>query len=159
MLNMDTYQLRIANIIEESIVDGPGIRFVIFVQGCHHHCPNCHNSGTHSYEGGQVVSVRSLYNKIIENPLLDGVTFSGGEPFSQPEPLVALGRAIKDKGLHLMTYTGYTVEKLKSDNKDYWADLLAVTDILVDGPYIEAEKTMLMPFKGSANQRIINLKE
>ena len=158
MLNMDTYQLRISNIIEELIVDGPGIRFVIFVQGCPHQCPNCHNQGTHSFEGGTMVSLTSLFNKIIENPLLDGVTFSGGEPFIQAEVLSVLGKAIKNQGLHLMTYTGYTLEKLEEDKKPYWAELLSVTDILVDGPYIEEEKTMLIPFKGSANQRIITLK-
>ncbi|WP_088370644.1 anaerobic ribonucleoside-triphosphate reductase activating protein [endosymbiont 'TC1' of Trimyema compressum] len=155
---MDAYQLRIANIIEESIVDGPGIRFVIFVQGCPHHCLNCHNKGTHSFDGGTFISLQSLFNKIMENPLLDGVTFSGGEPFVQSEALAILGSAIKEAGLNLMTYTGYTLEQLREDKEPYWAALLAVTDILVDGPYIEEEKSMLEPFKGSANQRIITLK-
>lgn len=155
---MDSYKLRVANTIEESIVDGPGIRYVIFVQGCPHHCPNCHNPETHNSLGGTLVSIGDLFQQIMKNPLLDGVTFSGGEPFMQSEALFVLGKALRQKGLHVMTYTGYTHEQLQKEDDPHWQSLLSVTDCLVDGPYVEEEKTMLTPFKGSANQRIISLR-
>ena len=103
--------LRVAGIVEESIVDGPGYRFTIFTQGCPHDCPGCHNPQTHPIDGGTEVSVRTLYDRILRNPLLRGVTFSGGEPFLQAAPLAALATAVHAAGkLDVVTYTGYTYE-------------------------------------------------
>src|SRR5690554_4064189 len=104
--------IRIAGIIEETIVDGPGIRFVVFAQGCRHNCPGCHNPDTHSFTGGVSVPISKLLEQISKNPLLDGVTFSGGEPFEQAEPFGKLAIALKEKGLNVITYTGYTFEEI-----------------------------------------------
>ena len=103
-------RLSLSGIMEESIVDGPGIRFVIFVQGCPHHCPGCQNQETQPFVGGTVEEIFSMYS---ENPLLSGVTFSGGEPFCQPGPLAVLARMIKEAGGDVITYTGYTYENLR----------------------------------------------
>ena len=105
-------QLRIAGTVENSIVDGEGIRYTIFVQGCPHGCPECHNPQTHSFEENKRVTLGQLMSEIKENPLLYGVTFSGGEPFCQPGPLAILGQQIKKAGMHLMCYSGYTYEQL-----------------------------------------------
>ena len=104
--------LRIAGIVKESIVDGPGIRLVIFAQGCKHNCPGCHNPETHSFEGGNLISVEEILEKVKKNPLLDGVTFSGGDPFEQGEAFSILGEKVKTLGLNVMTYTGYTYEEI-----------------------------------------------
>lgn len=151
--------IRVAGIVKESIVDGPGIRFVVFVQGCRHNCKGCHNPETHSYEGGTPITQEEILEQIKENPLLDGVTFSGGEPFDQAKELAELGEKIKDMGLHLITYTGYLYEKiLISENKD-WLRLLHTTDILIDGPFKITERTLEKRFRGSLNQRIIDVKK
>ena len=105
-------ELRIAGLVNDSIVDGPGIRYTIFVQGCPHHCPGCHNPDTHSFSGGSITDTGELLEKIKQNPLLDGVTFSGGEPFCQAAVLAELGKQIKQLGLNIVTYTGYTFEEL-----------------------------------------------
>lgn len=150
-------ELRIAGTVNDSIVDGPGIRFTIFTQGCPHHCEGCHNPQTHDFSGGTVVDTDDLLAKIKENPLLDGVTFSGGEPFCQAEALAALGEQIKALGLNIVTYTGYTFEKLYADRENNgWGKLLAVTDRLIDGPFIQAQRDWNVKFRGSSNQRYIN---
>lgn len=150
-------ELRIAGTANDSIVDGPGIRFTIFTQGCPHHCEGCHNPETHDPNGGEVVDTADLLAKIKANPLLDGVTFSGGEPFCQAKALADLGREIKSLGLNIVTYTGYTFEKLYADrHENGWGELLAVTDHLVDGPFILAQKDWEIKFRGSSNQRYID---
>lgn len=150
-------ELRIAGTANDSIVDGPGIRFTIFTQGCPHHCEGCHNPETHDPNGGEVVDTSDLLAKIRANPLLDGVTFSGGEPFCQAKALADLGREIKSLGLNIVTYTGYTFEKLYADRrKNGWGELLDVTDYLVDGPFILAQKDWEIRFRGSSNQRYID---
>lgn len=150
-------ELRIAGTANDSIVDGTGIRFTIFTQGCPHHCEGCHNPKTHDFSGGEVVDTADLLAKIKANPLLDGVTFSGGEPFCQAKALADLGREIKSLGLNIVTYTGYTFEKLYADrHENGWGELLAVTDHLVDGPFILAQKDWEIKFRGSSNQRYID---
>lgn len=150
-------ELRIAGTVNDSIVDGPGIRFTIFTQGCPHHCEGCHNPQTHDFNGGETVDTEDLLKKIKENPLLDGVTFSGGEPFCQAQALAKLGREIKALGLNIITYTGYTFEKLYLEREnDYWGELLGVTDFLIDGPFILAQKDWEIKFRGSSNQRYID---
>jgi anaerobic ribonucleoside-triphosphate reductase activating protein len=151
--------IRIAGIIKESIVDGPGIRYVVFAQGCKHNCPGCHNPQTHSFSGGKLIGIDQIIEQIKRNPLLDGVTFTGGEPFEQAEQFAELGRRAQEMGLSVMVYTGYLYEVIisKKDLNSGWSKLLEVADILVDGPFIEAEKDYLLKFRGSKNQRIIDL--
>ncbi len=155
--HMKDQNLRIAGVIDESIVDGPGIRFVIFTQGCPHHCPGCHNPQTHSFTGGEEVSVSELLSRVQENPLLSGVTLSGGEPFCQPKPLAELARALHQAGKHVMAYTGYTWEQLlRMDDPDVHA-LLEQCDVLVDGPFLQEERDLSLRFRGSRNQRLIDV--
>ncbi len=151
--------LQIAGIVKESIVDGPGFRFVVFTQGCKHHCPGCHNPNTHSFEGGTSISVDSLFEQIGKNPLLDGITLSGGEPFEQAEACAELASRAHKAGLTVMTYTGYTFEVIRDGSRDGWKSLLEETDILVDGPFELDKKNLLLKFRGSENQRIIDVKK
>lgn len=152
--------LRIAGTVNDSIVDGNGIRFTIFTQGCPHHCEGCHNPQTHDFNGGKIISTDEILNKIKQNPLLDGVTFSGGEPFCQAHELALLGKKIKSLGLNLTVYTGYTFEKLYSERENNcWGELLYVTDILIDGPFIINLKNWNIKFRGSSNQRYIDCKK
>ncbi len=154
-------QLRIAGIINESIVDGPGIRLVVFTQGCKHHCPGCHNPQTHSFDGGTLINIDDIIKQMKSNPLLDGITLSGGDPFEQAEALSELAQKVKSMGYNVMTYTGYTFEYIL-ENKDKnkgWDKLITWTDILVDGRFEIAKKNMLLKFRGSENQRIIDVKQ
>lgn len=149
--------LKISGIIEESIVDGEGIRFVVFVQGCPHHCAGCHNPDTHDFSGGKTAAVRDLFDRICENPLLRGVTFSGGEPFCQSAPLAALAALIHGRGLDVTTYTGFTLEELQKRGDPTVKALLDATDILIDGPFDLAQRDLSLRFRGSANQRVIDM--
>lgn len=162
MLNdSESARLRIAGITDDSIVDGPGIRLTVFVQGCPHNCEGCHNPQTHDFSAGIDMTVDEIMGRINANPLLDGVTFSGGEPFCQAAALSELGRMVQKKGLNVITYSGYTYEYLRknSDNKNNYGKLLDVSDYLVDGPFIAGQKDMLLKFRGSRNQRIIDVKK
>ncbi|MCX7709300.1 MAG: anaerobic ribonucleoside-triphosphate reductase activating protein [Clostridia bacterium] len=151
--------LRIAGTVKESIVDGPGIRYVVFAQGCKHKCPGCHNPGTHSFEGGTVTSVGNILEEIKKNPLLDGVTLSGGEPFEQAQSFAVLASHVKKAGLNVMTYTGYTYEKIceHAQTNPAWAELLSHTDVLVDGRFEMTKRNLMLKFRGSENQRIIDI--
>lgn len=151
--------IRLAGIIRESIVDGPGIRFTVFCQGCPHGCEGCHNPETHDFAGGSDCSIDKLIAEIDKNPLLAGVTFSGGEPFCQPEGFVSLGRKIKERGLNITTFSGYTLEKLEEmavQNADV-GKLLELTDILIDGPFVKEMRDLTLQFRGSSNQRVIDM--
>ena len=147
--------LRIAGTIGESIVDGPGIRYVVFTQGCPHGCPGCHNPQTHDFAGGKEVSVDTLLTDITKNAFVKAVTLSGGEPFCQPAALAELAAPLKAKGYHLMCYTGYTFEQLleKADAQP----LLEQLDLLVDGPFVENRKNIELRFRGSDNQRVLDV--
>ena len=151
--------LRISGIEPASIVDGPGIRYVIFVQGCPHGCAGCHNPQTHDFKGGQEQATEQIMDEIRRNPLLSGVTFSGGEPFCQPEALAELGREIKRTGLNLICYSGYTFEELlaRSGTEPAVLELLKLTDILIDGRFVLEEKSLMLKFRGSRNQRILDV--
>jgi len=153
--------LRIAGVVEDSIVDGPGLRFTVFAQGCSHACPGCHNPHTHAYGGGHSASVADLLARVRANPLLDGVTLSGGEPFDQAEGLADLASGVHALGLSVMTYTGYALERLlaREGSVPGWRKLLAETDILVDGPFVARLRDPLLPFRGSSNQRILDAAE
>lgn len=152
--------IRIAGTINDSIVDGKGLRYTIFVQGCPHHCKGCHNPQTHSFDGGKEVSISDLFDAIISNTLLDGVTFSGGEPFAQAKPLIELADLIRQHtNLNIVTYTGYTFEEIITSNNLDWISLLNRTDILIDGEFIESLKSYELRFRGSSNQRCIDVKQ
>lgn len=152
-------KIRISGVVEESIVDGPGIRYTVFVQGCPHHCEGCHNPQTHDFNGGYEDDTDNIYSKIVENPLVDGVTFSGGEPFCQAKPLAELGRKLKAAGFGVMSYSGYTIEQLLEGANDDngWLELLETIDYLVDGKFVIALKSYECRFRGSTNQRIIDV--
>ena len=147
--------LRVAGVIEESIVDGPGIRFVLFLQGCRLRCPGCQNPQTWDFDGGTLAPSDEVLARIKENPLVHGVTFSGGEPFEQAEALLPLAKELKAQGYHLMAFSGFTLEQLVQ--KPECRALLEQLDLLVDGPFIEAQKSLDLRFRGSCNQRIHNM--
>lgn len=153
--------LRLAGVIKESIVDGPGIRFVVFAQGCPHNCKGCHNPDTHDPNGGYETNTDNIINAIKENPMIMGVTLSGGEPFMQAHELAQLAKQAHRLGLNIMTYTGYTFEKLLEGFAEHpqWKELLEQTDILIDGPFILEQKSLMLRFKGSKNQRTIDVKK
>ncbi len=152
--------IRIAGTVAESIVDGPGIRYTIFTQGCPHHCEGCHNPETHDFAGGRLAETDRIYEHIIKDPLLKGVTYSGGDPFCQPAPLYDLSKKLKENTkLDIMIYTGYTFEQLleMSEKNEDVKNLLHIADIIVDGKFILAERSLELKFKGSRNQRIIDV--
>ena len=154
-------KIRMSGVVEESIVDGPGIRFTIFVQGCPHQCPGCHNPQTHDFLGGYDDDTDSLFERIIKNPLLDGVTFSGGEPFCQARPLAELAVRLRAAGLGVMSNSGFTVEELirEASSENAYMELLNSIDYLVDGRFVESLKSYECRFRGSTNQRIIDVKK
>lgn len=153
--------MKLAGIIRESIVDGPGIRFVIFSQGCPHNCRGCHNPDTHNFDTGFQAENQKILAEIDKNPLLKGVTFSGGEPFCQAKEFADLARSIKSRGLDVVTYTGYTFEYIKNSftANNGWSELLELTDILIDGPFVEDKKDLTLKFRGSQNQRILDMQK
>lgn len=149
--------MRISNTISDSIVDGPGLRLTVFTQGCPHNCPGCHNPETHDPGGGREVPLEELAAQMGGNPLIEGLTLSGGEPFLQAVACADLARLAREKGLTVWTYTGYTYEELlAAENRD-WDALLAVTDVLVDGPFLADKKSYAARFRGSENQRLLDL--
>lgn len=152
-------KLYLSGIIEESIADGKGIRYTVFTQGCPHHCKGCHNWQTWPFEGGEEKEVEEVYHDFIRNPLLKGITFSGGEPFCQPEPLCELARLVHRGGKDVTVYSGYTYEQLLAMQDDTVNALLNETDVLVDGPFIEEQKNLELHFRGSENQRLIDMKK
>ena len=140
-------------------MDGPGLRLTIFTQGCLHHCPGCHNPQTHDPEGGSWADTEDILAAAAENPLLDGITLSGGDPFLQPVPCLALAEGAHKIGLNVWTYTGYTWEALWEENAPEKIALLKETDVLVDGPFLLAERSLELRFCGSRNQRLIDVKK
>lgn len=151
--------IRIAGVVRESIVDGPGLRLAVFCQGCPHGCKDCHNPDTHDFCGGYDCEISKIVEAVKANPLLDGVTFSGGEPFCQPAAFCSLAAALKEArpDLNLMAYSGYTYEEL-TEMKDMDVDkLLSKIDLLVDGRFIAEQKDLTLLFRGSSNQRVIDM--
>lgn len=160
-------KIRLANIIPESLVNGPGLRRVYFSQGCTHNCTGCFNLETHDFNGGYLYNVDELAQSVADNPMIKGVTFSGGDPFHQPLPFYYLARSIKNlrPNIDIWAYTGYTFEYLlrcdPSRNKieaDQY-ELLSIIDTLVDGRFDIFKKDENLKFRGSSNQRIIDVKE
>ena len=148
--------LNLSGIVGDSIVDGPGIRTTIFCQGCPHHCPGCHNPETWDFGCGTDVPVEDLVEIVRSNPLCRGVTFSGGEPFAQSEGFARLAVLLKEKGYEVASYSGYTFEELL-EGSDAQKKLLASIDVLIDGPFLLEEKTLEAAFRGSRNQRILDV--
>lgn len=148
--------MKIANFVQDSIVDGPGLRFTLFTQGCPHRCLGCHNPQTHDFAGGKEMSVEELAAIILANPLTDGLTLSGGEPFAQPEECAALARRVREKGLNVWAYSGWTFEELLAGTTAQ-QELLGLCDVLVDGPFLLAERSLNLKWRGSTNQRVIDM--
>ena len=156
MIQSDT-QLNLYGTVPDSIVDGPGLRYAVFVQGCSHGCPGCHNPDSQPAEGGKATRISDIVADIASNKLCHNVTISGGEPFEQATACAALAQALKDAGYGVWTYTGYLYEDLIKSKGEGVADLLAATDVLVDGPFIEAQRSLDLDWRGSSNQRVIDV--
>ena len=152
-------ELTIAGVIKESIVDGPGIRYTVFTQGCPHHCPGCHNPQTWAFEGGQPTTPQALFEDFQKDPILKGITFSGGEPFCQAEALAGLARLVHGMGKDVTVFTGWTYEQLLEKNDPGVNALLAETDVLIDGPFVQALRNLELRFRGSENQRLIDMRK
>jgi anaerobic ribonucleoside-triphosphate reductase activating protein len=152
-------KLRLAGLHSESIVDGPGIRFTVYFQGCSHRCPGCHNPETHDASGGILVELDQLLAQIDCSRAVDGVTFSGGEPFEQTSAAAALAAEVVKLGLDLVIYSGYTFEELiiLSHSDQNTGNLLQAGHLLIDGPFLQAEKDLNLAHRGSCNQRLIDL--
>lgn len=151
--------MRIAGMKQDSIVDGPGLRFVVFLQGCLHHCPGCQNPGTHDPAGGVDFPMEELVEQMLSNPLTEGLTLSGGEPFEHPEGCAALAREAHRAGLNVWCWTGGIFETLRTHGSDEQKALLREVDVLVDGPFLLEQRTLDLPWRGSANQRVILVQE
>jgi len=150
--------MRLSGITPESLVDGPGLRYVIFTQGCQHCCPHCQNPETWDVNVGKEFSVKQVVRTLKQHKKPKrGVTFSGGEPFLQATELAEVAQAAHEKGWDVVTYTGFTYEELIADNNDGVKALLSASDILIDGKYIHELRDVKLQFRGSSNQRIIDI--
>lgn len=152
-------KIRIAGVVNDSIVDGPGMRFTIFTQGCPHHCPGCHNPETHDFQGGREVDTDELVRQFSRNILLSGITLSGGDPLCQPIPCCELARQAKKRMLNVWVYTGYTFEELVRGFEVHpeWRELLENVDVLVDGRFEMDKRSLECRWRGSTNQRLIDV--
>lgn len=157
---MGDKKIRLAGMIYESLSNGPGLRRVLFSQGCKHNCKHCFNPHTHSFHGGELMDMDAIVEDIVNNPMLRGVTFSGGDPLEQAEKFAYIAKKVKDKGKSVWVYTGYTFEEiLRQGNEQLsWKKLLKYSDVLVDGKFNVNEKDEKLRFRGSKNQRIIDIK-
>lgn len=150
-------EIRISGIVTDSIVDGPGLRIAVFAQGCVHNCKGCHNPQTHDLKGGKITTVKKILDIIDKTLLLDGLTLTGGEPFLQVEGLTILANEAKKRGLSVLTFTGYTWEEIAY--KDKFMPLINESDHIIDGRFEEKLRSLSLNFRGSTNQRIIDVKE
>ena len=159
IMDIQNTYIRVSGVMQDSIVDGPGLRYVLFTQGCKHNCKGCHNPETHDMNGGKLVTVERLLELLDKNPLTQGVTLSGGEPFEQPAQVAVFAREVKKRGLHLMCYSGYTLEQLlkKGESDPGVMELLQLLDTLVDGKFILEQRSLNLLFRGSKNQRILDV--
>lgn len=153
--------IRLAGIAYESLVNGPGLRRVFFSQGCNHNCKGCFNPSTHCFSSGELKDIDKLVEDIRENPMLKGVTFSGGDPFEQASNFAEMAVKIKKSGLNIWCYTGYSFEYIVQHiaEQEGWKKLLLNIDVLVDGKFDESKQSEKLKYRGSSNQRIIDVKE
>ena len=150
--------LDLAGIVSDSIVDGPGIRTTVFCQGCPHHCEGCHNPETWEFGCGTPMEEERILEIVRSNPLCRGVTFSGGEPFAQAEGFARLAKLLKAHRYEVAAYSGYTFEQLLRGTPAQ-RELLGCIDVLIDGPFLQEQRSLQLPFRGSRNQRILNVPE
>lgn len=158
---IEEYNIHLLNRYKETISDGEGIRYSIYLAGCSHACPGCHNPAGWDPTAGFLLTEEVLEDMIREiraNPLLDGITLSGGDPLFNPEGALALCRRLKEAtGLNLWCYTGYTLEEIRE--RPVYQEILRIVDVLVDGRFVQEEFDQTLSFRGSRNQRIIRLKD
>ena len=155
-------QIRLAaELQKDSIVDGEGLRAVLWTQGCSHNCPGCHNPSTHDFDGGALVNLEEVYSWIDELEGHDGITLSGGDPMFQPEPCLYIAKYAKKKGLNIWCYTGFTFEELldRARSDKNIIELLKNIDVLIDGKFKLEQKSYDIKFRGSRNQRILDSKK
>ena len=150
-------EIRIYGLVEDSIVDGPGYRFAVFTQGCPHACPGCHNPKSHDFAGGTVMDTAAIVARFDGNPLMSGITLSGGDPMCQAEASLVLAKAAHDRHLSVWCYTGYTWEALQKEGNPARMALLGEVDVLVDGPFLQSERSLALQYCGSRNQRLIDV--
>jgi len=150
-----------ADLQTDSIVDGPGLRAVIWTQGCSHNCPGCQNPSTHDFNGGGLVPLEMVYDAIDELEYHTGITFSGGDPMFQPEACNEIAIYARKKGLDIWVYSGFTFEELMeiSKNKPIYKEFLENIDVLVDGKFILEQRDLSLLFRGSRNQRLVDVKK
>ena len=158
-LDIDNNTIRLAGIIPESYTDGTGVRCTLFMQGCAHRCEECHNPETWDFNGGALYNIDKLVNLILEDPLLDGITFSGGDPMYSPRQVIQVVDKVKERNpnLNFWLYTGFTYEQCL--NNPDMKEVLSKIDVLVDGPYMKSCRSLSLKFRGSSNQRIIDTKK
>ena len=150
-------QIRLAGVEPESIVDGPGYRLTVFAQGCPHRCAGCHNPQTHDFSGGALRDTEEIIALLGANPLVRGVTLSGGEPMAQAAAMAEIARAARERGMSVWCYTGYTLEELLAENDPDRMRLLRLSDVLVDGRFVARERSLELLYRGSRNQRLIDV--
>ena len=150
-------QIRLAGLTGDSIVDGQGMRLAVFTQGCVHHCEGCHNPGSHTLDGGTLTDTDDVLARLAADPLQAGITLTGGEPFLQPEACLALAQGAHALGKTVWAFTGHTWEELHAEADPARMALLRAVDVLVDGPFVLAQRTLELPFRGSRNQRLIDV--
>lgn len=158
---MENDKIKLSGIVKESIVDGPGIRYVLFTQGCPHKCKGCHNPQTHDISAGDTKNIDEIVDDITQNPLLKGVTISGGEPFLQAKQISKLISKLDRDKLDVIVYTGFKYEELlnNSNENNGFYSLINNSDILIDGKFDIGLKSELLPFRGSTNQRSIDCRQ
>ena len=155
---LDT-EIRLFGVANDSIVDGPGLRYSVYTQGCPHHCAGCHNPESWAFDGGQVTTLRAIISDIKSNRLIKDVTISGGDPFCQSGPVSILVQHLKRQGYCVWIYSGWKLEELEEESSDdkTIADILGNVDVLVDGRFEEDKKSLDLKWKGSSNQRVIDM--
>ncbi|MBN1066478.1 anaerobic ribonucleoside-triphosphate reductase activating protein [Clostridium botulinum] len=154
-------KIRLSGIAYESLVNGPGIRRVFFSQGCNHNCKGCFNPDTHDFNGGEEKEIDKLIEDVLCNPMIKGITFSGGDPFERADEFSYMAKIFKENNKDIWCYTGYKFEYI-NDNLEInkgWKDLINNIDVLVDGKFEEDKKEDGLKFRGSSNQRIIDVKK
>lgn len=153
-------KLRVAGFLDNTMVNGKGLRSALFLSGCNHNCEGCQNKEMQSFKYGDDVELEKINERIKKNiPLIRGVTFSGGEPFEQAKQLTELAKKIKEENLDIWCYTGYTIEEILKSQDEHKLNLLKQLDVLVDGKFQKHLMEGALKYTGSRNQRIINLKE